>query len=308
MTQHVAIAVNPRAGRGRFRTHVPRLVQELMRNDCQPVVHVSESVDDLRTFVRHIVSEHHQSPDSPRSIIIVGGDGTWHQALQELAFSGVPACLVTTGTGNDNARSLHIPRNNPEQVARNVARGVTRDIDLGRIMTPHGEVRWFSGVLSAGFDSSVNQRANDMTFMDGTTRYIAALVAELKTFRPSHYHLRLDDIDIDTEAMIVAVGNGSFYGGGMRVCPEADPTDGLLDVVVVGEVSKPRLIRSFASVYRGSHVRFPFVESYRVRSLSISAVGPTVFADGEYVCELPVNIEIAPAALTLLAPSPTDTP
>ena len=308
MTRHVAIAVNPQAGRGRFRKHVARLVHELIRQNCHPFVHVSDSASDLRSYVSTMVNRHRQTVESDLSIVIVGGDGTWHQALQELAFSGLPSCLVATGTGDDNARALGIPRNDPEQIARIVARGLTKDIDLGRIMTPHQGVRWFSGVLSAGFDSSVNQRANSMTSLDGTARYVAALVAELRTFRPSRYHLRLDEMEINTEAMIVAVGNGSSYGGGMRVCPEADPTDGLLDVVVVDEVSKSRLIRSFGSVYRGSHVRFPFVQTFRVKSISIAAEGPVVFADGEYVCELPVVIDVVPAALTLLVPARTPTP
>jgi diacylglycerol kinase (ATP) len=302
VTRLVAIAVNPQAGRGRFRQHVPRLVKELIRQDCHPFVHVSESASDLRSYVSQIVARHRDTVKSELSIVIVGGDGTWHQALQELAFSGLPTCLVTTGTGDDNARSLGIPRNDPEQIARIVAQGVTQDIDLGRIVTPNHDVRWFSGVLSAGFDSSVNQRANSITSLEGTARYLAALVAELKTFHPSTYRLQLDDLEINTDAMIVAVGNGSSYGGGMRVCPQADPTDGFLDVVVVEEVSKLRLIRSFGSVYRGSHVRFPFVKSFRVKSISIAAEGPIVFADGEYVCELPVEIDVVSAALTLLVP------
>ncbi len=319
MTRRVAVAVNPKAGGGRYRRHVPRLAMELMRRGCQPVVYISSSPEDLREYVRTVVRDHnvaalpdsHPSESACEAIVIVGGDGTWHQAIGELALSQVPACLVTTGTGDDNARSLGFPRNDPEAVARMVANGHTRMVDLGRVHTPDGGLRWFSGVLSAGFDSSVNERANAIGYLSGTARYLAALIGELKTFKASRYSVTMDSGCINQDAMVVTVGNGGFYGGGMHVCPKADPSDGLLDIVIVGKVSKARLIRSFFSVYRGSHDRFPFVDMHRSRHVSISATtvnSPTVFADGEYVSPLPVTIEIVPSALTLLTCAPSFTP
>lgn len=319
MTRRIAVAVNPKAGRGRYRTHVPRLAMELLRHGCEPVIHVSRSPDDLRDFIRTVVRDQHiarsqeatSATQASEAVIVVGGDGTWHQAVQELALTQTPACLVTTGTGDDNARSFGIPRNDPEAVARIVASGHTRTVDLGRILTPDGSLRWFSGVLSAGFDSSVNERANTITYLNGTARYLAALLGELKTYTASRYTVMIDSQCIHQDAMIVTVGNGSYYGGGMNVCPDADPTDGLLDVVIVGKVSKSRLIRSFASVYRGNHGRFPFVDMYRSRQVSITSTsvkGPAVFADGEYVSSLPVNIEVVPSALTLLTSTPSATP
>jgi diacylglycerol kinase (ATP) len=317
--RRIAIAVNPHAGRGRYRTHVPRLVMELLRRGCEPVIYLSRSPEDLRGFIRDVVHTHrtvtsggiHRSPSACESVIVVGGDGTWHQAVQELALTDFPACLLTTGTGDDNARSLGIPRDNPEAIASIAASSQTHAVDLGRIHSPDGTHRWFSGVLTAGFDSSVNARANTITHLNGTARYLAALIGELRTFRASRYLVTMDSQEFTQDAMIVTVGNGSFYGGGMKVCPNADPTDGLLDVVVVGKVSKARLVRSFASVYRGSHGRFPFVDMYRSTRVSISSTSPTVpavFADGEYVTTLPVDIEIVPSALTLLTRVPSATP
>ena len=120
---------------------------------------------------------------------------------------------------------------------------------------PNG--RWFAGVLGSGFDSMVNERANRMTWPSGRSRYNLAILAELRTFRPVPYTLELDGETWQTEAMLVAVGNGSSYGGGMRVCPDARLDDGLLDVTVLGPISKLEFLRVFPTVYKGTHVAPP---------------------------------------------------
>ena len=131
--------------------------------------------------------------------------------------------------------------------------GRTRAVDLGRVSG-----RWFASVLASGFDSLVNERANRMTLAHAAAAaYDLAILAELRAFQPVPYVLELDGETWETEAMLVAVGNGSSYGGGMRICPDARIDDGLFDVTVVGPISKPEFLRVFPSVYRGTHVRPP---------------------------------------------------
>jgi diacylglycerol kinase (ATP) len=152
-------------------------------------------------------------------------------------------------------------------------------------------------VLGSGFDSMVNERANRMSWPSGRSRYNLAIVAELRTFRPVPYTLELDGEAWETEAMLVAVGNGPSYGGGMRVCPGARLDDGLLDITVLGPISKPEFLRVFPTVYKGTHVRHRAVTVRQAREVVLTSPGVTAYADGERVSELPVRCHAVPDAV-----------
>ena len=162
-------------------------------------------------------------------------------------------------------------------------------------------------MLGSGFDSMVNERANRMTWPRGRSRYNLAILAELRTFRPVPFVLDFEGETWHTEAMLVAVGNGSSYGGGMRVCPGARLDDGLLDVTVLGPISKPEFIRVFPTVYKGTHVNHPAVRVRRTRSVTLRADGVTAYADGERLSVLPLTCDSVPGALTVYASGPVVT-
>ena len=211
------------------------------------------------------------------AVVALGGDGLVNIALQVVAGTAVPLGVVPAGTGNDIARSLGLSLTDPLAAVDHLANGEARQVDLGRVAG-----RWFGGVLGAGFDSMVNERANRMSWPRGRARYNIAMLAELRTFRPVPFELILDDEAWVTEAMLVAVGNGASYGGGMRVCPDASLEDGLLDITVLGPISKLEFIRVFPSVYKGTHVRHRAVTVKRAASCrsprSASRPTPTVSA------------------------------
>jgi diacylglycerol kinase (ATP) len=148
----------------------------------------------------------------------------------------------------------------------------------------------------------VNERANRMSWPRGRSRYNLAIAAELRTFRPVPFVLELDGERWETEAMLVAVGNGVSYGGGMKVCPGALMDDGLFDVTVLGPVSKFEFVRVFPQVYSGAHVSHPAVTVRQARSVSLAAAGVTAYADGERVALLPLTCDVVPGALHVLAP------
>jgi hypothetical protein len=141
-------------------------------------------------------------------------------------------------------------------------------VDAGRV----GE-RWFLSVLSSGFDSLVTERAERMTWLRGAARYNMAIAAQLRVLRPIPYLLTLAGERLQTDAMLVAVGNGQSYGGGMRVCPSADIADGLLDVTILRPLPTAAFVRLFPSVYRGTHVRHPAVLTRRARTVTLAAQG-----------------------------------
>ncbi|MCT7352551.1 diacylglycerol kinase [Streptomyces sp. 15-116A] len=296
MTSEITLFVNPTAGRGRgARAALPAAdafraagfsVQTVLGDDPQ------DALDQARKAV----------DEGTGALIAVGGDGMAHLALQAVVGTGTPFGLVAAGTGNDFARALGLPLRDPAAAGRMIADalkcGRVRDIDLGRV----GE-RWFGAVLASGFDSRVNDRGNRMRLPLGRFKYDLAMVAELAAFRPLSYRITLDGGEVrEVEATLVAVGNGPSYGGGMRICPGADLTDGLFDITVVGECSRATLLRVFPRVYRGTHIDHPAITVLRAASVELVAEGVTGYADGEPVGPLPLTAHCVPGAVRVVGP------
>jgi diacylglycerol kinase (ATP) len=233
----------------------------------------------------------------PAAVVAVGGDGTVNVALQLLAGTTTPLGVLPAGAGDDFARALGVPTEAEGAIAGWLRSGQTCRVDLGRC----GQ-RWFATVLASGIDSQVSQRAATMSWPSGRLRYVIATAAELRTFRPVAFELEVDGRSLATPATLVAVANTAFYGGGMKIAPPAVPTDGMLDVVVVGPMSKPKLIRSFPRLYRGTHTGLPEVSLHRGRRVVLRAAGLSGFADGDLVGELPLEVDCIPGALIALGP------
>lgn len=230
-------------------------------------------------------------------VLVVGGDGLLHDVLPALTARDVTVGLLPAGTGNDTARSLGIPVGDPDAALDVVLSGRTRTIDLAD--TDHGPV---VTVVASGFDSKVNERANAMRWPRGNMRYNLAILAELRAFSPLSFTLTLDGVRLDTEAMLVAVGNGPSFGGGLRIAEGAVLDDGLLDVCIIRPVSKTKLVRVFPRLYRGTHVDLPEFERHLVREAVLECPGIVAYGDGERLGPLPMTTRVRPAALRVLVP------
>jgi diacylglycerol kinase (ATP) len=291
VTRDIALLVNPTSGKGKGARLAEPVAERLRSLGASVDVVIGRDADDALTLLRDRVTA------GVDAVVALGGDGLVNLALQVVAGTAVPLGVVPAGTGNDFARALGLPLRDPMASVDYLAGGEARQVDLGRAAG-----RWFGGVLGSGFDSLVNERANRMTWPRGPMRYNLAMIAELRTFRPVPFELDLDGTAWVTEAMLVAVGNSASYGGGMRVAPDASLEDGLLDVTVLGPISKFEFIRVFPKVYKGTHVQHRAVTVKRARVVSLSAFGVTAYADGERVATLPVTCEAMPKALHVLAP------
>jgi len=157
-------------------------------------------------------------------------------------------------------------------------------------------------VLAAGFDSKVNERANRMRWPKGQMRYNLATLAELRVFEPLHYTLEMDGEVCRLDAMLVAVGNGPSFGGGLRITHGAEIDDGMLDVVIIKPMSKVELVKTYPKLYSGRHVTHPQYEHHRVKTVTVAAPDVVAYADGERLGALPLTVEVAPLALRVLAP------
>lgn len=292
MAREIALLTNPRSGRGRGRRTaaavLPRLreagfaVRDLEGRDA------AEALDLARGVVA----------DGLEALVVCGGDGTVHLAVQALAGSRTALGIIPAGTGDDVARVLDIPRHDPLRAADVVVASRVRTIDLARV-----GAEYFVTVLAAGFDSRVNERADTMdwlTWPRGRMRYHLATMAELRTFRPLPYVLRLDGRPRSLEAMLVAVGNGPSFGGGLRITHGASIDDGMLDVVIIRPMSRTTLARTYPRLFSGTHVDLPEYEHHRVREVTVTAPGILAYADGERVGPLPVTVEVAPRALRVM--------
>jgi diacylglycerol kinase (ATP) len=235
------------------------------------------------------------------ALVVAGGDGMVHLGANVCAGTEVPLGIIAAGTGNDIARELGLPVRDAVKSVERILAGGTRRVDAARHTTPTGETRWFVGVLAAGFDAVVNERANQWRWPKGAMRYNLAILRELPVFHAIPYVLELDGRRLETQAMLVAVGNGPAYGGGMRVTPDASMDDGLLDVLVLSRISTAEFLRVFPTVFKGTHTSHPAVEVHRARKVRLEALGIVSYADGERFAPLPMTVEAVPAALTVLA-------
>ncbi|HYN29189.1 MAG TPA: diacylglycerol kinase family protein [Dermatophilaceae bacterium] len=233
-------------------------------------------------------------------LVVAGGDGMVNLGVNLVAGTEVPLGVVAAGTGNDIARELGLPVGDAAKAVERIREGTGRRIDAVRHRTPREGDRWFVGVLAAGFDAVVNERANGWRWPKGRMRYNLAIARELPVFRPIPYVVEVDGVRHDTRAVLVAVGNGPAYGGGMRVVPDARFDDGLLDVLVLHDVPVWEFLRVFPRVFSGGHIDHPAVEVLRGRHVRLEARGIVSYADGERFAPLPMACEVVPGAVTVL--------
>jgi diacylglycerol kinase (ATP) len=331
VTQVAALLANPSAGRGRAARLVEPTRAALHSAGLEVLLLVGRSAAESVALTRAAVA------DGIAAVVAVGGDGLVHWVVQALAGTGVPLAIVPAGTGNDFATVLGGPRD-LSSLAAAVAAGRSAEIDAGLALPDEppgrsdlsaagalpdeppgrpdlsaaGEAsapapggsgeRWWTGVLCAGFDSAVNERANRMRWPRGPRRYDLAVFAELSALRPRRLVLTVDGDRQEHEVTLVAVGNGPQYGGGMRICPDARMDDGLFDVVVVGPLRRSELVRLKPLLRTGRHVRHPSVQVIRARRVRLESPDVVAYADGERLALLPVSLSCIPSALRVVVP------
>lgn len=291
----LVVIVNPTAGGGRAARLVPWLRERLAaRADAR--LDVTRTAGHAERLAADL-----GSAEGAR-IVAVGGDGTIQEAVNGIMASGATASLgiVPVGTGNDLARSLDLPRDPAAAWTVAIGRG-EQAVDLMRATDGAGRQRWFGSAGGVGFDAQVAAAMAERSgWQRGRAGYLLTTLAELRRFGNRVVELELDGVTSRDRVLFVAVANGEYYGGGMRIAPGARVDDGMLDVCVVGDVSRLTALAQLANLYRGTHVRHPQVDLRRGRTIAITGDPSTlVHLDGEPFGHLPLRIELVAAALVV---------
>ena len=287
--KNVVLLANPKSGTGKAAKYFELISEEFKKNHVQIVSILADSAEATSKKLQEVLS------GQVDAVLAIGGDGAVHLAIQELALSNIPLYVLPCGTGNDFARTGGPLDLDVTRAVKRMLETSPVEIDLGRTESEIG-TRWFGQVLSTGFDSLVNERANRFSFVKGQIKYTIATLLELPLFRPYRYEMVTPGGTRKIPAMLIAVANGASYGGGMLICPSADRRDGLFEVMVLHPVSKVELLKVFPKVFKGKHVSHPAVEFIKVAKLTLES-NAIAYADGEKIGSLPINIEIVPKAL-----------
>ncbi|MDO5683646.1 MAG: YegS/Rv2252/BmrU family lipid kinase, partial [Propionibacteriaceae bacterium] len=302
----LTLVVNPRAGRGRAAKLLPQVCRELLKGMPGATLRVHQTADFAEARQRCIAAAENARPahgDVPAdALLVMGGDGMMTLGVNACADTDVPLGLIPAGSGNDLCRGLGIRVFNPVQAAHWVISGRTRRVDTIRVegmLAGGAEVRSVGTVVATGYAAMVNRRANHSRWRIGGLRYAYAALAELAKFEPLTYHLTIDGRERVVPAMFVAVANAPYFGGGMKIAPTADVTDGLLDLTIAHPVSRNTLLRLLPTMFSGRFVNDPAVERLTASEVIINGPGIYGMGDGEELGDTPLRISVAPRSLTV---------
>lgn len=293
----VGVLVNPAANRGRGNLIGDQVFELLSKAGIAAINLTSESANLAREKSQLAISAQEIC-----GVIAVGGDGTSQLGVNICVPNQIPLGIVPAGSGNDQARELNIPLGNPAAAVENIIDSLAapKRVDVMRVATSEREF-WSFGSISAGFDALCAKTANGLRWPKGPNSYVAAMLMELPRFKPIEYSLTVDGEHCKVKAMLCGVANVKNFGGGMKISPGSDITDGKLEVFILHEVSRAKLLRIFPTVYKGEHIRFPEVEIFQAKSIRIENDSFPISCDGELTGRAPFSVEVHPGGLQVFS-------
>ncbi len=296
------VIVNPVAGARSTRRKWPIINRLLERIGLTFDFNYTEGVGHAIELAQAAAS------DGYSYLVAVGGDGTVNEVANGILLSRNAAAtvlgVVSTGTGSDFARSAGLARDYAT-ACNNLTSSKRLTIDVGVVEYQSGgetHERFFVNSAGVGFDAAVVKETERLPkFFGGTIPYVAGMLRTLVSYRNKNIVLKVGDEEERKRVLNVAVANGNYCGGGMRIAPDAELDDKLLDVVVFGDMSKFEILKEFPTIYKGTHINHPKVSVKKAANVSIESAKPMlVYADGELLGECPATFRVVPAALSLV--------
>jgi YegS/Rv2252/BmrU family lipid kinase len=288
-TRRFAIVMNPASAGGKPGRLLARVEAALTDLGLEYRIAASGSM-------AHAIELAREAAAAGDVVVAFGGDGLVG-GLAGAVRGAAPLGVLPGGRGNDFARHLGIPEE-IEAACRVLAEGPERRLDLGE-----ANGRPFACIASTGYDSEANRLANEARLLRGNLVYLYAALRALARWKPTRFTVTMDGEPYRFIGYTVVAANTSYYGGGMRVAPAADPADGMLDLVLVNGTSKLRFLMNISKVFSGKHVKLEEIVTRRTREVLIEADRPfTVYADGDLITELPATVRVVPGELRVLVP------
>ncbi len=304
----VRVLVNPVAGSGAAARKLPTILREIERSGALPDSVRTEGPGDAARLVLQAAA------DGIDCVAVVGGDGTFNEAVQAFIDDaghprpGPALALIPAGTGGDFRRTFDIGESVEEAVARLVA-SPPRPVDLGTLEFVGDDgaprIRAFINIASFGLGGLTDRIVNaSPKWLGGRASFLLGAVRALTAYRNAPVRVTLDGaVFVEHPIVNVAIANGRFFGGGMKVAPDADPSDGSFDVIAVGDLSRLRSLALTGHIYRGTHVDEPDIRVGRAREVRAEPLhaGDEVLIDldGEAPGRLPLVARVLPSALRL---------
>jgi diacylglycerol kinase (ATP) len=295
--------VNPASANGSTGRRWPELARSAAAAGLEGDTLLSERPGHLSELAREAALA------GARLLVVVGGDGSVYEVANGLAGVADPPeiAVVPRGTGWDFVRTFGIPRD-VERAAAIALEGETRTIDAGRVSYRAWDgsetTAVFANVGSAGMSGAIAKRANETTkALGGKASYLWATFVVFSRWQAAEVEIAVDDERRTGRMFDVVVANGRFFGGGMQICPDAKPDDGLLDVLTIGDVTKRDLVQTMPKIYRGTHLPHPKAELLRGAAVTVTSdTAIPIQLDGEQPGTTPVRFEVIPGALRLRVP------
>jgi len=288
----ILVIVNPMAGGGRTLRLLPKIRHWLSESPHEFSFSTTRSPDEMRSEIMKAPAQ------GINALLLIGGDGTVHQALPAIAETNIPFGFLPCGRGNDFARNIGLPSKLQKSCSL-PSNPSFHQVDLPRINNIP-----FVAVAYVGFDAEVNELANEgKGYFGGTLGYIVCVTKALKSFKPFEVEITIDGDTWRERVMMVTVANAPFYGGGMKIAPDANMNDGLLNICIVKEISKLELLWEFPKVFKGTHIYHPRIMMKSGRRIRLTSDEPrNIYADGEYVGHLPADCTIGNQTIHIMSP------
>ncbi|WP_280768158.1 diacylglycerol/lipid kinase family protein [Salipaludibacillus daqingensis] len=293
------IIVNSHSGRLTFREVSKQLS---MNSDISFVPYFTGDYQEEELWT-HAIRFIKENIPTIQGIIIVGGDGTFHQAINHLHNFEIPLGLIPTGSANDFAKALKIPSNEKKALSR-IRAGNPKTYDLFKVND-----EWVHSLAGMGVDaetaiksiSSPLKKWLNRAFL-GRLTYLLTFFTVIKDYKPFQMKLTFQDGESLTyeRVWLLAIGNTAYYGGGIPICPKADPQDGKLEITIVHSLSLITLLFVLPTVFFRLHTMLPYVETMQAKALSVKTSQPVlVQADGEKAGYTPQTITIKPKSIKI---------
>jgi len=299
---YARLIVNPTAGAGRTAKKWP-YIKALLKNTGLRFEHdITEAPGHAIELAKSAVNKGY------KLVVSVGGDGTINEIVNGIYATGdmkdVELGIIGTGTGSDYIRTIGVSKYYQES-CHHLMNPMKKSVDLGLVeFTDNGQPakRIFANFAGLGFDAEV-VKATTRKFKNfgGKPAYLMGLLSTFATYKNRNIHITMNGQSEDRKVCTIVMSNGKYGGGSMLLAPDADPSDGLFDVIIIGDVTKPDLLRSLPRIYKGTHLTHPKVTVRRTDLITISSDEPmAIQADGDLVGEAPARFTVLPSALNIL--------